>query len=370
MYEPDSVPPGQHGGEIVRLARLLGCQPEDILDFSNNADTLIFPLTEELIRTTPVPFAWYPDTTCSALAHDIAEHENVTPEQVIVANGSSELVFLALSVLAPARALVIAPIFSEYVQACQRLGIPYELHVLKESNEFRLDEADIRAIARRADDMLILCTPANPAGVADAGMTALLGQLRCRTVLADLAYREFLHPDPAYARDCHHRFAGQLSGSTELLSLGSFTKYFCCPGIRLGYGLGSAALINRLQQRRAPWMVSGFHEALGRRFLEQLDAFRAARKDFSAQREAFRRGLLATGAFDRANASDLNFIAARLRPGLSGQAVFHHLLARRLLVRLCDAIPGMPANYLRMQIKTPAENALLYAALRDATQAF
>ncbi len=353
----------EHGGDALALARRLGVPDRDILDFSSNADSLVEHLTGEILGATPNPFQRYPDPECLELRRALAGHEDIAPENLLVGNGSSELIFLALQSLAPRRALVVGPIFSEYVRACEALDIDCRLHVLAEDNGFDLTADDVRRLASVEADLAVVCAPNNPTGVMYGRLRELLGALNCPAVLVDATYREFLHGSDVYGQCGFASLRAAVRPGGELLVLASFTKYFYCPGVRLGYCLSSGPVIERLRRRRPPWMVSRFAELAGLRLLENLPRYRALQPEREALAREFREGLLDCGVFSSLAPSSLNFFFCKLSQGLSGPRVRQRLASEGLLVRACDNIPGAPPNYLRVQVKRREENRRLLQAL-------
>nr|WP_230404573.1 hypothetical protein [Nitratidesulfovibrio sp. HK-II] len=116
-----------HGGEVYRVARELGVAPEDILDCGSNGFAHAVDLTRALVEAQPHPFEHYPDPDSTALRQRLAAHEGVSPGQLLVGNGSSELIWLALRVLRPTRVTLLGPTFSEYVRACETHAIPWRV---------------------------------------------------------------------------------------------------------------------------------------------------------------------------------------------------------------------------------------------------
>lgn len=360
-----------HGGRVLETARRLGVRPEDILDFSNNAESAAAELTGRLASETPYPFAFYPDSSCAELREALGRHEGVSPEQVLIGNGSSELIYLALGALAPRRALLVAPLFSEYLTGCERLGVEHELFGLEASARFRLRTSDVAALLDKEFDLLVLCSPNNPGSVVYDGLDELLGRLGERArrqgrplrALFDSAYREFLHGTPAYAEHAFSRLQAAGGEGVSLLMLMSFTKYFYCPGVRLGYALGETDAIEALKQRQPPWMIPRFAEEMGLKFLENLDAYRAIHRGLPERRSRFLAELAKIPCIETVHPAELNFALVKLAPGFSGREAAEALAERRILVRVCDDIPGMPPGYLRLQVKSGAENARVLEAL-------
>uniref|UniRef100_B8DJ75 Aminotransferase class I and II n=1 Tax=Nitratidesulfovibrio vulgaris (strain DSM 19637 / Miyazaki F) TaxID=883 RepID=B8DJ75_NITV9 len=380
----DSAPSqGAHGGEIYRVARELGVEPEHILDCSSNGFAHARELTRTLVEALPHPFEHYPDSSSTALREELAAHESLAPGGILVGNGSSELIWLILRVLQPRRVTLLGPTFSEYARACEAHAIPWRVLHADPMRALDSPPPDFRAgtEADAEDELVVLCSPGNPCPVTAPDLPALVAALfrsGFRTVLADLTYRDFLWGSPEH--DAHHHAAlapacpdarpvGPArppcpTGGT-LLCLHSFTKFFHCTGIRLGYLTGPERLLDLLQSRRPPWMVSPFAEAMGRRFLHALPDYRAHLAALRADRAALLDGLRRSGVFDpHACNAGPSFTTCRLsgkllRIGVTADMVRRELLHHGMLVRSCDNIPGMPSGYIRMQVRRHDDNERL-----------
>lgn len=359
------IRPLAHGGNMLQAARAHGCAPEEILDFSNNADTLVHDITARLVRETPYPFEAYPESDSPELCAALAAHEGVPPEQILVGNGSSELIYLAIAALRPGRALAVAPIFSEHVLACERFGACCDIYSLSEERDFQLQDSDIPRIVDAAPDMTLVCTPNNPTGVVLDEVFALIERIPSGVVVIDAAYREFLHGSPVYQKHSHREYANHAQPGVRVLTLGSFTKYFNCPGVRLGYVVSDPQTLSQLKEKRAPWMLARYNEQIGLKMLENLEEYRAARNGFGDLRGDYVAALRETGLFARLQPSVLNFITCKLRPDLDSVRLYDFLYRRKILVRVCDNIPGMPEKYIRMQVKSADENRVLLKALSE-----
>lgn len=349
---------GAHGGEVYRLARRLGVAPDAILDFSSNANSLCDDLTRAILEAIPYPYRHYPDTWCSALRERIAAHEQVSPASVLVGNGSSENIFLTVQQLRPRTAVLLAPIFSEYVRACEAFGVEYTLIPCREEHGFACTGRELTLLAEHPADMAIICSPNNPACVTYENMADILGAVRARTVVIDNTYAEFLWGLPEYAANRHAAYRPLLPEQTELVTVQSFTKFFYCTGVRLGYSVSSEPLTRRLGEGKTPWTVSAFAEQAGLAFMDErkaLPAYRARLSDMRRERAAFAAALAETGLFMADKIfQGVNFITARLRqPGRAAE-VYARLLEHAVLVRVCDNIPGMPPGFLRMQVREQA----------------
>lgn len=355
-----------HGGDVYQAARNLGLQPEHIYDFSTNSNEFARPLTEQLIKETSYPFDRYPDSNSFALRETIARHEHTAPDKILVGNGSSELIFLAMQALAPTSALLIGPIFMEYARACQALGIPYKVLSLPPSTGFTFTRSEVHALWHSRADLAVICTPNNPTGAVYENIAAILEVTPCPRILIDNTYREFMWDDGPYAENCWQSYQSHLRPGANVLSLNSFTKFFHCAGIRLGYVVADKALISAMDSLRAPWTVSAFAQDMGCKFLNHLDEYRAFLPSLRLSRGRMAHELANTGLFYE----DLifegpSFLTLAVKEPLSALELKQHLLKWHVLIRVCDNIPGMPPNYVRVQVRPEEQCEVLFNALRN-----
>lgn len=353
-----------HGGDAQSLARRHGRRPSDFIDFSSNTHAYAHTLTARLVRDTPVSFATYPDSECAALVQGIAEHEKLEPDRILAGNGSADLIWLFMTIMAPRKVLLLGPIFSEYARACVAFGIPYDVVTPPPEQEFICGPAELRRVWDSDADLAVLCCPNNPGAVTYPNIQELFGVLRVPRVLVDNTYREFLWEEPEYARNNHHAYTDWVRSGVTLFTLNSFTKFFACPGIRLGYLVGGESQLRRIARMRPPWSVATFAQDLGLAFLAHLDAYRA---ELAPMRRERTDAACRTRRMPCFNPDFVfegpSFITAGLLPGLSAASLRDKLLERGLIVRNCDGIPGMPPGFIRFQVRTRTDNERLMKAL-------
>lgn len=398
---------GSHGGELFHIAQRLNKSADYFLDLSSNSNIFCEDITRRIVEATPCCFAHYPDSSCRKLCARIAEHENVNADEILCGNGSAELIHLIMHTIKPRHVLMIAPIFSEYVNACRAAHCEYTLfspsddttaeQSAKQSGRqatvqtarhntelgaeqgFDLLPHDIerlrRTVAKLRPDMLILCTPNNPACITYPRMQEILRAAPCPHVLIDNSYKEFMWGEPTWGANGLELYRAALPAQTHLITLHSLTKFFYCTGIRLGYIISDATAIANLAEYKVPWSVWNFAEELGIKFLdavtlyrERLPAMRRARAHFAA---ALRQSPLFDSLFVFEGAS---FVIARVQTGkrdelgdpkLSGAYLQQAILQRGIIARLCDNIPGMPPHFLRFQVRDDAAQYRIMTALEE-----
>ena len=155
-----------HGGTNIAELRALGLRTDDVLDFSASVNPLGAPrgMMQAMSR---VNLAAYPDTECIALREALAARLGVSAAQILVGNGSTELIHLTARAYLDAgeRAVIFTPSFGEYEAACRMQGARTLNIAASEATGFAWDIADAaRHIAEQSPSVAFLCNPNNPTG--------------------------------------------------------------------------------------------------------------------------------------------------------------------------------------------------------------
>ncbi len=349
----EKTPP--HGGDVYHLARTLGVPLADLLDFSANINPLGFPesLAATLQKTLP-EIVHYPDRRCLALCQDLAGYHGLSPEDILVGNGSTELIYLVARALSPRRALIVAPAFSEYEQALAAAGVPVAFHLTTEQDNFSLRGPLDFGNA----DLIFLANPASPSGV-------LLSHDRLAALAAAAeAAGAYLLLDEAFVDFVEEAsFKESLGRFPHLLILRSFTKFFGIPGVRLGCLLGAPALIARLAAMQEPWSVSTLAQAVGRACLADGEFMTRTRALVSREREFLVRGLTGIGGL-KIFPSVVNYLLVKLtRPGWTAARLREAMLAHRVVIRDASNFKGLDERFFRVAVRRREENGRLLQAL-------
>jgi threonine-phosphate decarboxylase len=364
---------GLHGGEAIMLAAKLGIQPDDLLDFSSNTNIFARHLSQKIFDESPYVFAHYPDQNCALLKQAIAVHEaqssnaseGISAENILPGNGAADLIWLALRVLSPVKTLFIGPVFSEYIRASDALNLNYEIIATRAEDKFACTEKLLAQIENRPADLTVLCTPNNPGGITYANMGSILSRIRSPKILIDLSYREFLYGSASYTQNFWQNLKLLKRQGSEILCLHSFTKFFCCPGLRLGYLTGEKNAILNLTGQIPSWNVSQFAQKLGVIFLKRVEEYRATLLPLEQARRNFGINLRSLAVFD----PDLIlegpvFFCCKSKTKRASE-VQNILLQHGVLARDCDNVPGMPPGFVRVQVRATKDNNRLVDILKN-----
>ncbi|UUX96571.1 histidinol-phosphate transaminase [Aquabacterium sp. J223] len=294
----------------------------------------------------------YPDPQALALKQAIARHHGLQPAQVFVGNGSDEVLAHAFMALLRHAAPLLYPdiSYSFYPVYARLYGI--DTREIPLAGDFSVRVDDYLAAGRNAG--IVLPNPNAPTGVALplSEVTRLLEGNRDSVVVIDEAYVDFGAESAATLVD---RFP-------QLLVVCTLSKSRALAGLRVGYALGDAALIEaltRVKDSFNSYPLDRLAIAGGVAAIEDQAWFDATRRRVIATRERMTAALARRGA--EVLPSSANFVFARF-PGHDGAALAAALREQRVLVRHF-ARPQRIAPFLRITVGTDEQTDALLAAL-------
>ncbi|HVC33523.1 MAG TPA: histidinol-phosphate transaminase [Chloroflexota bacterium] len=250
--------PVHHGSITDPELDALGLTRDQVIDFSVNTHPF-GPSPTAVEAARGAVWTAYPDDGACILRRELAAHNRVTKAEVVVGNGSVELIWLiALAFLEPGDAVVVVgPTFGEYARATRIAGgIVHEYHA-NLADSFAIDLTAVTDLVRCVDARLVfLCNPNNPTGslVPLVALRTLAEQLPETLVVVDEAYRQFLDEPPP---------STSLLACGNVMLLRSLTKDYALTGLRLGYVLAPAQLTNAVDRVRPHWNVNAIACAVG-----------------------------------------------------------------------------------------------------------
>jgi len=344
--------PANHGGNILALARIHDLPLEALHDFSASINPLGFPAgVVPALQASLAELCHYPEQHAGRLVEALSVQHGLEPGQLLAGNGSTELIYLLPRVLRPRSVAIVTPAFGEYARALSQADIPYTQLPLSPSEGFSFDPA---ALAERLDpacEMVLLANPGNPSGVP-------IEPQALREFAERLAGRATLVVDEAFVDFCpDYSLLQTVSDCDNLYVLRSMTKFYAIPGLRVGYLAGPAAGVARLRDAQEPWTVGApaLHAALA--CLADDTYRRTTLRLIPRLRRQLASGLRRLGleVFDSA----ANYLLCRLPFASSAQSLASLLQLQGILVRPCNDFAPLDDRYLRLAVRSGAENRLL-----------
>lgn len=280
----------------------------------------------------------YPNATQARI--DVANHHGVLPEQVLLLAGAAEG-FSLLPHLRPRNATIVHPQFTEPEYALRMAGIPISRWILPPP--FTLNDVP------ELGEMVVIGNPTNPTGVLHSAADLLWLAERTRYLVVDEAFM-----DLAPARSIIEYF------NERLIVLRSLTKTWALAGLRCGYLIADAAVVETLERYRPHWPLGTL----------QLLAIQATvRADAAPLREAMiaeRAHMTAVlrGAGWQTYPSEAPFLLVK-PPGDDPEAQRLALAERGISVRRCDTFPGLDESFWRLAVRDAEAVATLEACRKE-----
>jgi histidinol-phosphate aminotransferase len=291
----------------------------------------------------------YPDRDSDPLREAIADaNPGIAPENVVVGNGTSEVLVDLMQVLdRPGEIIIPWPSFPFYVSAASVVGLRTRKVPLDEHHRADL-EAMLSAVTEETR-AVILCNPNNPSGTY-LPLEEVRGFARALPenvlLILDEAYYEFVE-DPAYAGS--HKLVLE---SENVISTRTFSKVYGLAAYRIGYGIAPRRLADYVWRAHIPFSVNQAGQAAATVSMRQTEAIAERSRLMKRERERVQAGFEAASL--EYVPSHTNFVMVREVP-----KVFEKT---GVLVREGEAL-GYPVGWSRVSLGAPEENDRLLAAL-------
>jgi histidinol-phosphate aminotransferase len=296
----------------------------------------------------------YPDPTASALRSAISAAESVPPDHIFVGNGSDEvLAHLWFALLKGRRVQTLDTTYGFYpVWAGLYDADLTEVPVLDDFS------VDLDAL-KNSDAAVVLANPNAPTGRAlkRDDIASLVDSNRERLVVIDEAYFGF----------GAETAVPLVAGHDNLIVTRSLSKSHALAGMRVGYAIAQADLIeglSRVKDSFNSYPLDAVAQAAAKAAIEDRQWFKQASQSVRDVREAMGAGLEAIGF--EVLPSHGNFIFTQHR-SLPGRQVFEALRARDILVRRWDK--QRIENWLRISVGTMSQAEQLLVVMREIVSA-
>ena len=325
-----------------------GEQPQDMVYTKLNTNESPFPPSPSVadaVRDEADRLMLYSDPESARLTAKLAEHYGVTPSQVIMTNGSDEVLnfaFMAFSdeehpIAFPEITYGFYPVFAELNR------IPYERIPLLE--DFRINYRDYIGIGKN----IVIANPNAPTGIALPldEIEEIIRSNPNNVVVIDEAYVDFGGESAVSLVDKYD----------NLLVTGTFSKSRSLAGARLGFGIGSPDIIrdlNTIKYSTNPYNVNRMTAVAGYQALVDSKYYEENCKIIINNREYTKHALRERGF--RVLDSKANFLFAE-SPDISGEELYLALKSRGVLIRHFKT--PIIANFNRITVGTIEEMNIL-----------
>jgi histidinol-phosphate aminotransferase len=347
------IAPYVGGKPIEEVARELDLDPSTIVKLASNENPRgPSPKALAAIAAAARELTRYPDGNAFALKHALASRLGVAPDQLVLGNGSNDVLELATQAfLRPGDEAVYSQYgFIVYPLATKARGA---IGVEVPARDYGHDLDAMRAAITPDTRIVFVANPNNPTGTWLPGgvVEAFVASVpRDVVVVLDEAYDEFLEP-----ADRSHSIEW-VARHPNLIVSHTFSKAHGLAALRVGYGVTSAAVADLLNRVRQPFNVNSLAQAAALAALDDVAYVDESRRMNREGLRTLERGLDALRV--RYLPSHGNFVMIEVG---DATRVYEALLRRGVIVRPVGNY-GLP-EWLRVTVGTPVENERFLSAL-------
>lgn len=340
-----------HGGNIDELSRKYNIDKSSILDFSANINPIGInkEVKMEMIKSLDL-VERYPDITYHDLKVAISEFENINYKNIVLGNGAAEVIFNLVRAVNPKKVLLLAPTFSEYEEAVLSVFGQIEYYILKEENDFKIDD-EILDYIKEDIDMIFICNPNNPTGVLTEN--SLIEKIAKKalqfniTLVLDESFLDFVKLPNKY------KSINLLSSYKNIFIVKSMTKFFAMPGIRIGYGIcKDEKIVNLISDISVPWSVNVIAEKGAILSLKKSDYIKET-IDYVDSEKQYLFNSLKEFKNIKVFKPSVNFIMFKF---LGDKDLKEEMLKYKIMIRSCNNYKGLDNSFYRIAVRTRKEN--------------
>jgi len=333
-----------------------GVKIKGVLKLASNENPLGgSPKAYGAIKKAAKELALYPDGAYHELRDSLAEHLKVKKENLIIGNGSDELItILALTYLNPKEEVVMAKeTFSEYYFATQLMaGKAVQVPLVEGKHDL---PAMKKAITKKTK-LVFLCNPNNPTGTyfsqeeLDQFMEGISEDV---LVVLDEAYYEYVT-----AQD-YPQTIPMLKKHNNLLILRTFSKVYGLAALRVGYAIASSDIINDLWKAKQPFNVGTLGQVAAKAALTDQKFVQKSQKLNAEGLKQIQQELAEMNLFSYP--TETNFICVQVKA--EAKEVFEKMMTKGVTIRALTGF-GM-TDWIRITIGTKKQNDFVMQALAE-----
>ena len=354
-----------HGSDLEKIESIYGIKKENIISFSANVNPLgVSPLLRSTLSAQIDAITSYPDREYTSLRKCIAEYCHTDYENIIVGNGSTELISLFIQIEHPKKALVIGPTYSEYEREISLGGGTTLYYPLKEEDDFELNVEDFLTHLNESLDLLVICNPNNPTSscITRKNMRRILDACKQYDiyVMVDETYVEF-------ADNMEEIDSIPLTNYyNNIVILRGTSKFFAAPGLRLGYAItGNRDLIKAINTRKNPWTINSLAVVAGETMFKDTAYIEQTRQLIASERNRCYQALQASPDYKVYKPSG-NFMLAKItNDEWTSEYLFDKAIRQGMMIRDCSTFPFLDNKYIRFCFMKPEDNTRLLKCLLE-----
>ncbi|MBE5932841.1 MAG: aminotransferase class I/II-fold pyridoxal phosphate-dependent enzyme [Lachnospiraceae bacterium] len=300
----------------------------------------------------------YPENYYPALKTSISKYAGCKEDQLILSSGSSDLLRLFISILAPKKAMVLVPSFSEYEKVLNIFGCEIVYYELDEANNFQFDIADFVGHLDSSIDLIILGNPNNPTSQIisrdDMETMAEVCKELDTFLLIDEMYIEFVNKYQEITS------TPLVDSYDNIAVLRSTSKFFAVPGLRLAYAvISNKEYLDAIHTTAAPNPISSITAAVCTEMLKDKKYIKESSSQIFTERNLIV-SAMSTNKNVKLYKPSANFMLVQiLKDGVTAGQIADHCKLKGIVIRNCENIRGLSDKFIRFCFMKPSQNDLL-----------
>lgn len=348
-----------HGSDLEKIEKKYNIKKEDIISFSSNVNPLgiSFKLKTSLSSHIDA-ITSYPDREYTDLRKAIGTYVDTDYKNILVGNGSTELISVLIQMKRPKKALILGPTYSEYEREITINGGRCHYFRLKEEDNFLLDLSALQTELTKDVDLLVLCNPNNPTSsyISQKDLRKMLDICKEKDifVMVDETYVEFAtNPESVTSIPLTEYY-------NNIIILRGISKFFAAPGLRLGYAIcGNQDLIREINHKKNPWTINSLAAIAGEIMFSDEEYIQETRTLISKERERICNTLSQCNSL-KLYPCNSNFVLVRiLDETVTADDIFDAAIRKGLMIRNCSTFPFLDNQYFRFCFMMPDKNDAL-----------
>lgn len=346
-----------HGGDLDEVSRLYHIDKSKIINFGGNVNPLGLPSSVKKVIKENVDLCInYPDVSYLELRKSISSYIGVDYNNILIGNGSTELISGFIKYISPTKAVIVSPAYSEYLKEIKSVGGKAELFELKYDKDFVLDIDKFISILTPDIDMAVICNPNNPTGT-------YIKQNQIEYILKHCEKHHIkLMIDETYVEFAEEKISAMPLADKykNLFVIRGTSKFFACPGLRLGYGVCSdKTTADYINSHKDLWSVNVFAELAGKvMFLDKKFITDTLSLIYSERHRIIQEFGKIKGI--RLFPSQSNFFLCEITDdNITSDFLFNELIKKGILIRNCSDFPYLSNKFIRFCILSKKDNSLL-----------
>lgn len=344
-----------HGSDLEKIEEQYHINRNDIVPHASNVNPLgSSPIARQALIDGVDAVTTYPERDYASLKATIANYCGTEASNIILGNGTSDLIRLTIETLAPKKTMIIGPTYSEYANTATKYGSEVVKYMLKDLDDFELDMDLFLKNLNESIELLIICNPNNPTGKA-------LTREQMDTILEKcLALNIFVMVDETYVefvKDINQISSVLLTRKYDnLIVLRSVSKFFASPGLRLGYAItNNEDFLTATDNSKTPWNINSF--ATVARVMFEDEHYISLTKSLIQTERNLIFSALSSRKTIKVYKPDANFVLIKLlKEDQTASDVFEYCIKKGLMIRDCTDYEGLGEKYIRFCFMKPEQN--------------